>query len=219
MCAVERVTGKVVAESGELQDEEQFLRERQQQLERDLNELKRRQEAVRLEKLERQLQVRSLTPLSWVLLITRFLLCCCGERLVTWWLRCALQMEAERTLQSIQDELQVELQSRSAQEREREGGRRRQRQRNGERNIGREGERGVGREGGVCVCVCEFQAELQSTVEVCAAPVVVLHCLSTPGRIGRAISFRLRASFVFGQDKGAAGREGTQHDRVPSVPS
>lgn len=55
--AVERVTGKVVAEGGELQDEEQFLRERQEQLERDLNELKRRQEAVRLEKLERQLQV------------------------------------------------------------------------------------------------------------------------------------------------------------------
>ena len=58
MCAVDRVTGKVVMESGELQDEEQFLREQQQQLERDLNELKRRQEAVRLEKLERQLQVR-----------------------------------------------------------------------------------------------------------------------------------------------------------------
>jgi hypothetical protein len=54
---VERVTGKVVAEGGELQDEEQFLWERQQQLERDLNELKRRQEAVRLEKWERQLQV------------------------------------------------------------------------------------------------------------------------------------------------------------------
>ena len=46
MCAVKRVTGKVVVESGELQDEEQFLRERQQQLERDLNELKRRQEAA-----------------------------------------------------------------------------------------------------------------------------------------------------------------------------
>ena len=46
-----------MAEGGELQDEEQFLRERQEQLERDLNELKRRQEAVRLEKLERQLQV------------------------------------------------------------------------------------------------------------------------------------------------------------------
>jgi hypothetical protein len=57
LSAVERVTGKVVAEGGELQDEEQFLWERQQQLERDLNELKRRQEAVRLEKWERQLQV------------------------------------------------------------------------------------------------------------------------------------------------------------------
>ena len=42
-----------------LQDEEMFLKERQQQLENDLNELKRRQELVRLEKLEWKLQVRA----------------------------------------------------------------------------------------------------------------------------------------------------------------